>query len=362
MPSIASHFPSDYTDARSRFVAAVTSAGAQHHVIQHPLRGPRGEKLYADVAWSGPPEATRVLVTISATHGAEGYCGSGCQTAWLAEGLHKELPRGVAVLAIHAINPHGFAWTRRVTEDNVDLNRNFLDHAKPHPENQGYIALAEAVTPREWTSASQADSARAFADFKTAHGDDAFRRAIFSGQYGDPHGIFFGGHAPTWSNRVLRAIFVRYLARVPHVAVIDYHTGLGPYGHGELIYGLAADSPEFRRLQSWLDGEVTSTELGTSASVPLNGLNQVGMMETLPRAALSMAALEYGTLSPDEVLLALRADNWLHAHGDLDSAQARDIKRQSREAFYADKADWKDLVWERALQINRAMLRGLADS
>jgi hypothetical protein len=75
-----------------------------------------------------------------------------------------------------------------------------------------------------------------------------------------------------------------------------------------------------------------------------------------------MVALEYGTLPPEEVLLALRADNWLHAHGDLDSAQARDIKRQGREAFYADKTDWKDLVWERAVQINRAMLRGLSES
>jgi hypothetical protein len=366
--TVSRHFPNDYRDARARFLAAVGAAGARHEAIQHPLRGPQGEKLYTDVAWIGPSDATRALVTISATHGVEGYCGSGCQTAWLAEGIHKELPqgskgqRGVAILAIHAINPHGFAWTRRVTEDNVDLNRNFLDHAKPHPENPGYVALAAAVTPREWTEASRAESARVFDSFTAEHGEDALRRAIFSGQYSDPHGIFFGGHAPTWSNRTLRAIFARYLAGVPQVAVIDYHTGLGPYGHGELIYGLPANTPEFRRLQDWLGGEVKSTELGTSASVHINGMNQIGMIEALPRSAVSVVALEYGTLPTPEVLLALRADNWLHVHGDLDTPQAREIKFQIRAALYPDKDDWKDLVWERALEVGRGMIRGLAQS
>lgn len=359
---IGRHFPTDYRDARAKFLAAVTAAGAPHEAIQHPLRGPHGEKLFTDVAWSGPPDATRALVTISATHGVEGYCGSGCQTAWLAEGIHRELPKGVAILAIHAINPHGFAWTRRVTEDNVDLNRNFLDHARPHPENPGYAALAEAVTPRDWTDASRAASARAFDAFKAAQGDDALRRAIFSGQYSDPHGIFFGGHAPTWSNRMMRAILARYLAKVPHVAVVDYHTGLGPYGHGELIYGLPATTPELPRLQGWLNGEVMSTDLGTSASVPINGMNQAGMHEALPRSTVSAVALEYGTVPPEDVLLALRADNWLHVHGELDTQQAREIKAQIREALYPDKDDWKDLVWERALQINRRLIRGLADS
>jgi len=30
-----------------------------------------------------------------------------------------------------AVNPHGFAWLRRVNEDNVDLNRNFIDFPQP---------------------------------------------------------------------------------------------------------------------------------------------------------------------------------------------------------------------------------------
>ncbi len=358
--SISDYFPAGYREARAKFLAAAASAGAPTEAVQHPLRGPHSEKLFTDVAWIGPRDARAVLVTISATHGVEGYCGSGCQVAWLEEGLHKELPKGVAILAIHAINPHGFAWTRRVTEDNVDLNRNFIDYARPLPPSPGYAALAETVTPGEWTEATIATSGRALEAYKGQHGDLAYRVAIFGGQFCDPHGIFFGGHAPTWSNRTLVDVFRRYLATVPRVAVVDYHTGLGPYGHGELIHGLSAKADNFRRLQAWLNDEVTSTDLGTSASQPILGMNQTAMVEALPNAQVHVVALEYGTWEPATVLTALRADNWLHKHGEIDGPQGRAIKKQIRHALYPDADDWRTQVWERAIQVGRGLIRGLA--
>jgi beta-lactamase class A len=60
------------------------------------------------------------VVLTSATHGIEGFCGSGCQIDWLLEGGPTRLPDGVAALIVHAVNPFGFAWLRRVTEENVD--------------------------------------------------------------------------------------------------------------------------------------------------------------------------------------------------------------------------------------------------
>ncbi len=53
----------------------------------------------------------------------------GCARAGLRSCLQN-----TGALLIHALNPYGFAWTRRVTEDNVDLNRNFVDHDKGYPE------------------------------------------------------------------------------------------------------------------------------------------------------------------------------------------------------------------------------------
>ena len=70
--------------------------------------------------------------------------------------------------------------------------------------------------------------------------------------------------------------------------------------------------------------------------------------------------MEFGTYPPREVLMALIADNWLHARGDPESALGREIKKQVRRALYPDENDWKELVWVRGRQLMRRSLEGLS--
>ena len=92
-------------------------------------------------------------MTISSTHGVEGYCGSGFQVDWLASVGAAGLPKDTAALMVHAINPYGFAWTRRVTEEGNDLNRNYVDHSKPYPVNEGYLEIADYLIPKDMSEA-----------------------------------------------------------------------------------------------------------------------------------------------------------------------------------------------------------------
>ena len=77
-------FAADYSEARDKFLAAARIAGARNHRYDNPTKGPKGESLSTDVAHLGPSDASKVVVTISSTHGVEGYCGSGFQVDWLA--------------------------------------------------------------------------------------------------------------------------------------------------------------------------------------------------------------------------------------------------------------------------------------
>ena len=109
------YFASSYAEARQKFRDAAMAAGAQLQAEANDrAQGPAGEALTTDIAWLGPADAKRVLVTVSATHGAEGFCGAGVQTGTFRSGAARDLPRGTALLAVHAINPYGFAWVRRV--------------------------------------------------------------------------------------------------------------------------------------------------------------------------------------------------------------------------------------------------------
>lgn len=142
-------FPSNYPEARQAFLNAAQSVGAQLDVCLHPHKGFQGEEMAIDVAWLGAREASKVLVAISATHGVEGLYGSGCQTAWLQQLKSTSLPADTAVMVIHALNPYGFSWLRRVNEENMDINRNHVNFEEGPPVNEGYEDIHACLLPED---------------------------------------------------------------------------------------------------------------------------------------------------------------------------------------------------------------------
>ncbi|OFX00284.1 MAG: hypothetical protein A3D94_10785 [Alphaproteobacteria bacterium RIFCSPHIGHO2_12_FULL_66_14] len=360
MISVPECFSESYAEARPKFCSAAAQAGGALRSWLNPkARGPNGEVLFLDTARFGPADAANMLVLIAGTHGVEGHCGSGAEIAWLRTGGPAKLPKDTGALIVHAINPYGFAWTRRVTEDNVDLNRNFVDHDKGCPANEGYLALAEAILPGEWNAASTAASEAVFAAYAQKHGAFGLQSAISAGQYTHPNGIFFGGNRPTWSNRTIRAIAREELSRARRVGIIDFHTGLGPFGHGELICAVSPTAKSFARSKAWYGDEMTSPENGTSTSAVVVGCMTDAFPQELPDAEVTSIAIEYGTYSVPEVLGAVRADNWLHQRGDIGSALGRDLKAEMKERFFPSGDKWREMVWARADQTIGWALKGL---
>jgi hypothetical protein len=349
--SAKDYFSANYAEARERFRKTVAATGGAFESLANPGKGPDGGSLSAEAAWFGPRGATHALVLVSGTHGVEGFCGSGAQIGWIAGGGPKRLPAGVGALVVHAINPHGFAWLRRVTEDNVDLNRNFIDFSRPLPQSPAYDAIAAHVSPKDWTGPGRAAADKALDAYARKHGDFGLQAAISGGQYAHPGGLFYGGKGPTWSRRTLLDLAGRHLGKSRRVALVDFHTGLGPYGHGELICPHPADSPVTRRAEAWFGKEMTVPARGNSTSAVIQGTLGAGLEAALPGAEFTDIGLEFGTLPPKDVILALRADNWLHLHGDPNSPEGRAIKRKIRDAFYQDKDDWKEMILARSLDI-----------
>jgi len=357
--SVAGNFSKTYAEAREKFCAAAAFAGATLRSWRNPTKGPDGELLYTDVARIGAEDAPNMLVLTSATHGIEGYCGSGAQINWLRQRGAASLPKDTGALLVHAVNPHGFAWTRRVNEDNVDLNRNFVDHGKPYPKNEGYVELADAIKPARWDEAHLGKAQQVFDAFIQKNGMFGFQGAVSGGQYTHKDGVFFGGARPTWSNINIRRIIREELSKAKRIGVIDFHTGLGPFGHGEIIATGAPGSPAMTRTKAWYGDEVTSPESGTSTSAVVVGVMVDAFPQEAPYAETTAVALEYGTYPVLEVLQAVRQDNWLHAHGDLNSAQGKEMKAYMRERFYPAEDRWKEMVWSRADEVIGKALKGL---
>ena len=148
---IKDYFSSSYAEARAKFVDAARNGGAEVASYRLPdYLGPAGENLAVEVACMRVASARNLLLVISGTHGVEGFAGSGCQVGFFDDQLYESLPPHAGAIVIHALNPYGFAWLRRVNENNVDLNRNFQDFTRPLPLSRDYDMLHKMLVPDDW--------------------------------------------------------------------------------------------------------------------------------------------------------------------------------------------------------------------
>ncbi|MGO4302401.1 M14 family metallopeptidase [Cupriavidus sp. RAF12] len=353
---IARCFARSYAEARQKFLTAARQTGATLTEFPHPTQtGHEGETLAMDVAWVGADDARHVVLVTSGTHGAEGFCGSGAQVAMLGDTtLHADCrAAGVALVLVHAVNPYGFSHLRRVNEENVDLNRNFMDFDAPLPQNAPYAEVAPFLLPPHWPPSGEDQAA--LMKIVAEKGMSWYQAAVSGGQYQDPGGLFFGGHKATWSNYTLRRILARFGAGRDTLRWIDIHTGLGPWGYGEPIYMGPDHADQIGKVRAIWGNSVTSIYDGSSTSSNLTGLAWMAVPQTLPAIDYAGIALEFGTLPLGEVLEALRGDHWLHRHPEADENQRTLIKQAVWRAFYGDADDWRDGV---VAQVTEAVRRG----
>ncbi len=349
-------FALDYAAMRQRFLTAARAAGAALSEHIHPLHGPDGNVIGTDVALIGQADAAKLLVMISGTHGVEGAYGSACQSAWLEQKSNWALPEDTAVLMIHLINPWGTAWSRRVNEDNVDLNRNFIDWTAKPPENPGYAELHPALVEPAWDGPERGRAEAALAAITQTKGQTAVSLIIEAGQYSHADGLFYGGAGPVWSNRVLGAVLAEFGQKATQVVVFDLHTGAGPYGYPALLSvspmnheGLAWGTEIFGpAMVAVITGAHATTNTGIAATA--TGYVSAFVHRAMPQARVLPLVMECGTLSSAEMQRRVVDDNWLHLYGKLDSDRGQRIKADLRHGFIPQDDSWQQICLATSLR------------
>jgi hypothetical protein len=347
--SLNAFFSPTYSEARQKFLAAAIGARWQVTSHEHPsVKGAQGETLAMDVASHIPAGARSVVFVTSAMHGAEGFCGSGCQIAMMHDELLLErfTTAKVGLVLLHAVNPFGFSHLRRVNEDNIDLNRNFVDFNEPPSANPGYDEVHHFVVPEQWPPT--AEMTLLLESYIAKNGLSRFQEAVTVGQNKFADGVFYSGLEPAWSNKVLRKILKTEIGHYESVAWIDIHTGLGPSGHGEKICAGRNHPDELVRARQCWGADVVSPYNGESASAAIRGPAGTAIPSECPKTLSSVMALEFGTVPVLYVLNALRADQWLAnsiAKGVVvEPSKAREIKQLVKDAFYTDTDAWRGAV------------------
>lgn len=233
--------------------------------------------------------------------------------------MRKAERAGKALLLIHAVSPFSFSYGRRANENNVDINRNFIDFSSVRPANSGYAELHPLMLPEAWPPGGQnRDAIRAY---QLERGMQAFRDALSTGQQVHPEGLFYSGLEPEWSNRVLREIVGMNSASRQRAVWLDIHTGLGPYGFGEkILVDMRSNDADADR---WADAkriwghDVVSLSAGQSVSSNASGAACALLQSEFPSIDSMSLVIEFGTLSMTETLEALRFDHWVYRNRNL---------------------------------------------
>lgn len=373
------NFPPDYAAARLMFRAACDAAGLSIDTMVNGVGpGPSGETLACDMAWAGPPSAPRVLLCISGTHGFEGPAGSSAQIGWLKSGAAKLLPKDVAVLLVHALNPWGYAWVSRLTENNVDLNRNFIDWPKAPPKNPFYHHVRDLIRVNDMSPATLMALIANFNKLVAEIGPAKAQVAADYGQYEDPEGITYGGNAPEFGHRVIRDAVAPRLQKASHVGLVDLHTGVGAYG--EIAYlplGGRSEANLSRIGKWWGDARVRGWKRSVAEELVENdpsikdlpnvksGQLPHELHRFVPKAKLNGATVEFGTAESDDrrelvfITLYERFLRFVDRGNRMDARHAM-FRAAALKAFVPQDPAWRAMVVREGPKIIADAVAGLA--
>lgn len=365
-------FSPDYATARERFRRATVRLNWVHE--GHPIEqlGPSGEALSIDVARADTRDADTTLVVSSGLHGVEGFFGAAVQLALMEDfatiRARAARPR---IVFVHALNPYGFAWHRRVNEDNVDLNRNFLLPAEAYAGSPaGYAALDPLLNP-----ARAPGSVAGFylqAGLRVAQsGMPALKQSVAAGQYDYPRGLFYGGAGPSRTMRILQEHLPRWIAGTQRIVHIDLHTGLGRWATYRLLLDAPISAEQRLALTMWC-GRDALVEISRDAQTPASSRVQRashadyavrgGMGRWAARLAADYVTLvaEFGTYHPLRVLAGLRAENHAHHWSQPEAVPTQRAKARLTELFCPAPPQWRLAVLAQAVDLVHRALAALS--
>ncbi|MEW5941083.1 MAG: DUF2817 domain-containing protein, partial [Chloroflexota bacterium] len=124
---MSSLYPESYSSSRARFLLdaeRIRPRWFSSRLESHPLK--KHPDLSIDWLWAEPRVKENLVIVSTGEHGIEGYVGSAMLKIFMDEFAPRLNPENTGLLLVHAVNPWGMKRNRKVNENGVDLNRNFI--------------------------------------------------------------------------------------------------------------------------------------------------------------------------------------------------------------------------------------------
>lgn len=352
-----SHYPNDYTDARKRFTDSISGLGGE--IGKWRIPGAKDADLYVDHVYFAPKtEPDQLFVITSGIHGLEAYAGSAIQSLFLKKFWPYIDRESTGFLIVHCMNPYGFKYHRRCTENEVNLNRNSsLGTELFKSRNSESLRLSEMFVPKKSVDSLQSELLRRLSrhEDKVSFGDvglDTFTKAVSAGQFTSPQGLEFGGLVPEPQTRALGERLKEIMPKYRDIVLLDLHTGLGERGRLHLLGDGDPRSINQTLFDELFDREEDQkvyefTPSDAEGFYPTFGaLNGLFPELATPQQRVLALTMEFATMGHDLEAQLNGLNRWMLEHQGAHYGYANPEIEQTVKAQYLDRFFPNDPAWK----------------
>jgi hypothetical protein len=354
MNDILPLFPETYEASRERFrdnLSVIQQYWPKADLSQHRIAG--DEDLTIDwIHTSTLDKNEKVLLFTIAEHGIEGYVGSAMQQRFIDKFLSRLDPRTTGLLLVHAINPWGMKYHRRVNPHNVDLNRTFLYSNTfdkfTNPDYDRLLDILLADRPFKNLALSNLGYYLKLLQKVLQMGWPAFKSAFLLGQYRYADGLFYGGEGYQEETKILIDLYRQAFGAYNQILHLDMHTGYGPRYQMSIVNSVheKRSSQEFIEMFNYpLVVAANPQEFYAIQGDMIDYVYEMWQHE-FPEKNLFATAFEFGTYGDGVkgkigMPRAMSFENRLYWQGTDNERLATQIKHDFEELFNPSAPEWK---------------------
>jgi len=307
-----------------------------------------------------------LVIVSTGQHGIEGYVGSAVLKLFMDEFIPRINFGNTGLLLIHAINPWGMKYHRKVNEHGVDLNRNSIFEGLFDPNvNPDFSKLKFLLAPagrvHSFVRETMSFAGRTLKVLLT-DGAEALTNAALLGQYVDPKAMYYGGDQHEEETKVMIDFFREGLEKYQSVLHLDLHSGYGP--RYQMSITLVPNEPALsnelsERFRFPLVLKSDSREFYATHGDMTAYLYELRDSK-FPDKHVFATVLEFGTFGASLLarLRSLRAmilESQLYAYGSKDEKTAAKIRHEFQELYFPAEHRWR----EKALADGRQAFEGI---
>ncbi|MEM8987944.1 MAG: DUF2817 domain-containing protein [Pseudomonadota bacterium] len=196
------------------------------------------------------------------------------------------------------------------------------------------------------------------------HGKDRVFALTAEGQFAFPKLGGFAGIAPDWVNDNVRRIASEQLGNAEHVAVVDWHTGVGDPETFVFLCFHDGDSAAYKRACAWWGDEPIEKGMrrfDEFSRPKFRGLLIKGVAESIQTDNVTGVVIEFGTYPWTDVRNALLVDQWMrYGPGEKSEADIEKWRAFMLEKFCPSEEGWRVWALDASTAVHTQAIEGLA--